>query len=111
MRTLKIYEILLILGGAAGAIAAIYKIIAYIIKLIKKCIHFFTDMRKDLDTVKEHCFENYMGNLQLKIMSEEMPIGERLKAGEKYTSLGGNGEVKAKYKLLQEEYAKEVRHE
>lgn len=108
---MQYYDILLIIAGAATAILSIGKLVKKIVTGIKNIITFFTDMRKDLDTVKEHCFENYMSNLQLKIMSNEMPIGERLIAGEKYVNLGGNGEIKAKYKLLQEEYAKEVRHE
>lgn len=108
---MQYYEILLIIAGVAGAITTIWKLFAKIIKTVKKCINFFTEMRKKLDTVERHCFENYMGNLQLKIMSEEMPISERLKAGEEYIKHGGNGEIKAKYKVLQEEYAKEVRHE
>lgn len=37
-------------------------------------------------------------------MSPDMPIGERLRADEKYISAHGNGEVKAFYKKLQNEY-------
>ena len=32
--------------------------------------------------------------LRLTIMSEEMPMAERLIAGQKYVKLGGNGDVK-----------------
>ena len=37
-------------------------------------------------------------------MSEEFPLGERLQAGEEYVTNGGNGEIKAKYKLLVQRY-------
>jgi hypothetical protein len=33
-------------------------------------------------------------------MSHEMPLSERIAAGEKYIKCGGNGEVKHKYEEL-----------
>lgn len=53
----------------------------------------------------EHYTHNdYMNTLRLTVMSEEMPIEERLAAGEKYVQEGGNGAIKAKYHILIEEY-------
>lgn len=105
---MQIYEALLIVAGIAGALATIYKTISFIATQVKKCIKFFTDLNKKIEAVEQHCFENYITDLKLIIMSEEMPIGERLQAGEKYVSLGLNGEIKAKYKLLQHEYEQEA---
>ena len=42
----------------------------------------------------EHLGEQYLAILRLTIMSEEMPMAERLIAGEKYKKMGGNGDVK-----------------
>ncbi len=131
------YEILLLLAGIAGAILTICKLAVPIIKRVKKCINFFKDMKneitqfkkdlknltKDLsdlhtktdyiqekvEKVEEHTTENYMNELRIIIMSEEMPLGERLQAGEKYVALNGNGEIKQKYKHLMERYAEEER--
>jgi hypothetical protein len=47
-----------------------------------------------LTTLEEHSNENYMSLLRLTIMSNEMPIGERIVAGHKYLNNNGNGEVK-----------------
>ena len=47
---------------------------------------------------------DYMNTLRLTVMSEEMPLEERLAAGEKYVREGGNGAIKAKYHILVEEY-------
>ena len=105
---MQYYDALLILAGIAGALATIYKTFSFIAKNVKKCINFFTDIKKKIETVEQHCFENYITDLKLIIMSEEMPIGERLQAGEKYVALGLNGEIKAKYKVLQQEYAREA---
>lgn len=56
------------------------------------------------NTLQEHTEENYLNNLRIIIMSPDMPMGERLNAGEKYIKAGGNGEVKAFYKKLFQEY-------
>ena len=132
------YEILLLVAGVAGAIFTIYKTAALVIKYIKKCISFFKDMKegitqlkkdqqifkkdlselhtktddiqKKVEKVEEHTTENYMNELRIIIMSEEMPLGERLQAGEKYVSMNGNGEIKAKYKILQQEYEERQVH-
>ena len=54
--------------------------------------------------------EQYLSILRLTIMSEEMPMSERLIAGKKYVNRGGNGDVKkALHKL--EEQCEAGRHE
>ena len=65
-----------------------------------------------LEDLKNHSHENYMGILRLTIMSNEMPIGERIVAGHKYLSQGGNGEVKAflKDKFNIEETIEDAEH-
>ena len=52
------------------------------------------EIDKKLDGMKKHQDEQYLAILRLTIMSEEMPMAERLIAGQKYVKLGGNGEVK-----------------
>lgn len=108
---MQLYDYFLIVVAIAGGITTIWKLTALIVAKIKKCIKFFTDLNKKIETVEQHCFENYLTDLKLIIMSEEMPIGERLQAGEKYVSLGQNGEIKAKYRVLLKEYEEEHKHE
>ena len=104
----EIAEILLWLAGIATALLSIGKLMKVVIKSIKKVIAFFHSLRTDMDILRRHEEENYKATLRLVIMSEEMPIEERLDAGEKYVKLGGNGTVKAKYKQLQAYYTEEV---
>ena len=52
------------------------------------------EIDKKLGKMQEHQDEQYLAILRLTIMSEEMPMGERLIAGQKYVNLGGNGDVK-----------------
>lgn len=65
-----------------------------------------------LTDLKTHSHENYMSLLRLTIMSEEMPIGERIVAGHKYLKEGGNGEVKSflKSKFNIEETVEDAEH-
>ena len=90
-------DTIILLGGVAGAIIAILTLIGKIYSAVRK-------MSKEFVEMKEHNKENYLNNPRLVIMSPDMPIGERLSAGEKYINAHGNGEVKAFYKKLQKEY-------
>lgn len=56
----------------------------------------------------KHDEENYMAILRLVIMSHEMPLSERIAAGDIYVNkLNGNGGIKLKYKELLAKYAEE----
>lgn len=90
-------EIILQWGSVATALIALITLISLIFAKLRKIGKMFGD-------IKEHTEENYLNNLRLVIMSPEMPIEERLNAGEKYVKSGGNGQIKAFYKKLQIEY-------
>ena len=47
--------------------------------------------------------EQYLSILRLTIMSEEMPMSERLIAGRKYVIRGGNGDIKKELRRLEEQ--------
>lgn len=64
------------------------------------------EIREELKELKEHQTENYLGVLRLTVVSEEMPIPERIIAGEKYIKAGGNGEVKKLYQKMLAEHTK-----
>ena len=51
--------------------------------------------------------ENTLSILRLTIVSTEMPMSERIAAGDKYISMGGNGAVKHLYQSLVSENAKD----
>lgn len=90
-------DLIIYWGSIAGAITALLVLIGMIFSKLRKILKMFNE-------IKEHTEENYLNNLRLVIMSDEMPIEERLRAGEKYINAGGNGQVKAFYKKLQKEY-------
>ncbi len=92
-------DLIIFWGGVAGAITAILVLVGMIFSKLRKIIKMFNE-------IKENTEENYLNNLRLVILSPDMPIGERLSAGEKYIKSNGNGEVKAFYKKLQNEYIK-----
>lgn len=90
-------EAIIFWGSIAGAITAILVLIGRVLSKLRKIIKMF-------NTLQEHTEENYLNNLRIIIMSPDMPMGERLNAGEKYIKAGGNGEVKAFYKKLLQRY-------
>lgn len=61
---------------------------------------------KDLQEIKEDNKEQSLAILRLTVMSNDMPISERLVAGDKYIKKGGNGDVKRYYEQLVKEHTK-----
>ena len=57
-----------------------------------------------VDELMKHDEEQYLSILRLTIMSEGMPISERIIAGDKYVKKGGNGDVKKYYQKMLEEH-------
>ena len=86
----------------ASVITAITGIGAFIMKTYK----FFRNLEDKYDSMNETLRKNTIYILKIAIMSEEMPLVDRLKAGEMYLSMGGNGMIKRKYNDLMDEYEK-----
>ena len=63
-------------------------------------------LEEKVDTLVEHDKDQYLSILRLTIMSEGMPISERIIAGDKYVKKGGNGEVKQYYQNMLKEHTK-----
>ena len=63
-------------------------------------------LEKKVDKLVEHDEDQYLSILRLTIMCPEMPISERIVAGDKYVKKGGNGEVKKYYQQMLEEHTK-----
>lgn len=63
-------------------------------------------LEKKVDQLVEHDEDQYLSILRLTIMSEDMPISERIIAGDKYVKKGGNGDVKKYYQKMLAEHTK-----
>lgn len=63
-------------------------------------------LEEKVDMLVEHDRDQYLSILRLTIMSEEMPISERIIAGDKYIKRGGNGDVKKYYQQMIAEHTK-----
>lgn len=89
----------------ASIVSAFTVIGAFMIKTYK----FFSKIEKKYDDMNENLRKNTLYILKLAILSEEMPMVDRIHAGEAYIALGGNGVVKKKLEKLMLEYEKEHR--
>ena len=84
-----------IIGAAAvlGALGVIGGVIGKFYRQIKSILD-------KLNEVRACQKEDSLRILRLTIMSEEMPLEERIAAGDKYIADGGNGAVRHKYEQL-----------
>lgn len=77
-----------------SALGVIFATAYKVFKVANKTKAAIDNFNESVEDLKRHSDENYMSLLRLTIMSSEMPIGERIVAGHKYLSNGGNGDVK-----------------
>lgn len=85
-------------------ITSVLTALGVIITTAVKVYKFIRKWDKWVDEQTEHSLDNYLSIKRLTIMSHEMPLSERIAAGDKYIKYGGNGEVKHKYEELLEIY-------
>lgn len=81
-------------------IASVFTALGVILVTAGKVYKFIRKWEKWVEEQSEHNLDNYLSIKRLTIMSQEMPLSERIAAGEKYIKYGGNGEVKHKYEEL-----------
>ena len=95
-------EKILLVASLLTAVGVIITAAVKLYKFIRKC-------EKWIEETSEHSLDNYLSIKRLEIMSHEMPLSERIAAGEKYIKYGGNGEVKTKYNELLEIYKQQYK--
>lgn len=90
MKIISVFEFIIKTSSIIGAIGAIIAGIVAVYKVVR-------NIERQYDKIQEHMLENYKSILQLKIMSSEMPLSERVAAANAYLSdkIKGNGGVKA----------------
>lgn len=90
------------------ATAAVLTAVSVIITTIVAAYRFLRKWDKWREDKDRHDIENYKAILRLVIMTPEMPLSERIEAGDIYVNkLNGNGGVKQKYKELLAIFAEE----
>lgn len=80
----------------AGFITAIGVVIGAIIKIHK----ILSRMERKFDEYDSILKENTMHILKMALLSEDLPITDRINAGKRYLELGGNGYGKIIYNQL-----------
>ena len=91
----------LLIASVVTAIGVILTAIVTAYKFIRK----WDKWREEKDA---HDKEHYKAILRLVIMTPEMPLSERIEAGDIYVNkLNGNGGVKQKYNELLQRFAEE----
>ena len=92
-------------------IASILTALTGIGAFLYKIYSFFRKIEENYEQMNKAIKQNTIYILKIAIMSDEMPLIDRIHAGEQYISLGGNGMVKKKLGQLMEEYeAREHNH-
>lgn len=86
--------------------------ITQIITLLTSLISIFIAIRRVDKAINKfwNDFHKYhLYTLKIAVLSEELPLIDRVHAGEEYLKLGGNGLIKLKYEELVKEALKEMK--
>jgi hypothetical protein len=86
-------EIVALIGLASVVLVAIINTISQNLGIKREIKHICSKIEK----IEENNDKQYLGILRLTVMSPEMPISERIIAGDEYIEKGGNGDVKKYY--------------
>ena len=90
------------------ATSAVISAIGVLITAIVTAYRFIRKWDKWREDKDRHDIENYKAILRLVIMTHEMPLSERIEAGDIYVNrLNGNGAVKQKYNELLQRFQEE----
>ena len=65
---------------------------------------FFRTLENKYDEMNKLLQQNTLYLLKMAVLSEELPLLDRIHAGEQYIALGGNGLIKKKYQELLKEF-------
>lgn len=85
-------------------IASIVTALTVISTTCFKVYIFFRNLEKKYDEMNDILQNNTLYILKMAVLDEQLPLTDRLHAGELYMDLGGNGAVKKKYQELLKEY-------
>ena len=84
-------------------IASIVTALTVISTTCFKIYIFFRNLEKKYDEMNDILQKNTLYILKMAVLDEQLPLTDRLHAGELYMDLGGNGAVKKKYQELLKE--------
>lgn len=87
-------------------VGSIISALTVIITFMTKIYKFFNSIEKKYDQMNETLKKNTLYILKIAILSDELPLVDRIHAGETYVAMGGNGMVKKKLERLISEYEK-----
>ena len=94
------------MGDNIMFIATILGGIGTIIGILYKMYKFVRNIEEKYEEMNELIKENTIHILKIAVLNEDLPITDRINAGERYMALSGNGFVKKKYLKLLDEYEK-----
>lgn len=91
-----------------NTIITIGSILTSITVILTAFIALYRFMRK-IEKFASNQDEMQLSILRLTVINEQMPLDERVDAGEKYVNKGGNGSIHVLYDVLKEEYEEQLK--
>lgn len=78
--------------------------------LMKEIKDDIKELKKDNKSIHAELLKNSLDTMKIAICSEELPLSERVSIGKEYIDKGGNGAIKIKVHVLENEYEMELKN-
>lgn len=77
-----------------GGIIAVVKVYRKMKSKLEAVLKELAEQGKKINTLLDHDDKQYLSLLRLTVMTDSIPLSERISAGREYIEKGGNGDVK-----------------
>ena len=81
-------------------VASVIGAVVTILGAVYKFMQMFHNVMNKIEDIEKQIKDNTLHTLKLAILEENMPPVERIKCGEIYVAMGGNGQIKKIYESL-----------
>lgn len=85
-------------------IASVITALTVIFTFVVKVYTFARNLEKKYEDIDSMLKTNTLHILKLAVLNDNLPLTDRINAGEQYIKLGGNGFIKKKHEHLLDEY-------
>ena len=97
-------EYLAVIASAVTSVTVIITGFLKVYKFLRKTEEKYDKIEEKFEMINKTMRTNTIHLLKIAVLDENLPLTDRIHAGEEYIALGGNGFIKKKYEKLLEEY-------
>ena len=102
-------NVIIIIASVITALTTIITAAITIYKLVRNMEKRYEKINDNFEKINDNMKHTELSVLRLIVINDNMPLEERVNAGERYVNKGGNGSIHALYDVLRKQYQKQLK--